>query len=94
MIPLKRIDLETAMSKPTITLPEYRKQLKAIGYKIRTKRNSAYIVATIVHIESGDEFHPSDVTTAEKLAKHRAFYDIWNSVSVREDDSDIAMRVI
>lgn len=82
------------MSKTNITLAEYRKALKALGYQVRTKRNSSFITATIVHKASGVSFHPSDVTTAEFLAEHRAFYDYRNSVSVREDDSDIAMRVI
>lgn len=82
------------MSKPTITLAQYRKELKALGYQLRTKRNSTFITATVVHKETGATFHPSNVTTAEFLAKHKAFFDYHNAVSVREDESQYAMRVI
>lgn len=81
------------MNKTEITLAQYRETLKAMGYQVRTHRNTEFIEARVTHKESGDKVTGFNAMSAEFFAKHKAFFDYKNSVSIHEDDAH-SMRVV
>ena len=82
------------MSTVEITLADFRKTLKGLGYKVSTKRHSEFIAMTVTHLESGEKVAPGNVFSAEFLARHKPYFDYKNGVKVREDDTSYAMRVV
>lgn len=81
------------MSKNEITLAEYRKTLKEMGYQVRTQRNSEFIAAHVTHKESGEKVTGFNVMSPEFRNRHLAFFEYKNSVSIHEDGLD-SMRVV
>lgn len=82
------------MSKTEITLDEYRKALKAMGYQVRTKRNSEFITATVTHKESGEKVTGFNVMSPEFRKRHLAFFEYRETVSIHEDGPPPTMRVV
>ncbi|MBI6727294.1 hypothetical protein YA0089_27140 [Pseudomonas viridiflava] len=81
------------MRKIEITLADYRKTLKGMGYQVRTQRNSEFISAHVTHKESGEKVTGFNVMSPEFRNRHLAFFDYKNSVSIHEDGLD-SMRVV
>ena len=71
------------MPKREITQAEMRRELKAMGYNVRTRQGSDFSTATVtLH---GDKINGGNVITPEFLAEHREFFDWKNSVSVVDE---------
>ena len=71
------------MAKREITQSEMRRELKAMGYSVRTKQGSEFSTATVSL--NGDKINGGNVMTPEFLEEHREFFDWKNSVSVVDD---------
>lgn len=82
------------MSKTEITLAQYRQELKGMGYQVRTHRNSEFIEARVTHKDSGDKVTGFNAMSPEFFAKHKAFFDYKNSVSIHEEEDLSSMRVV
>lgn len=71
------------MPKREITQAEMRRELKAMGYNVRTRQGSEFSTAAItLH---GDKINGGNVITPEFLAEHREFFAWKNSVSVVDE---------
>lgn len=71
------------MAKREITQSEMRRELRAMGYNVRTSQGSSFSTA-VVRMD-GEKINGGNVVTPEFLAKHKEFFDWKNSVSVIDD---------
>ncbi|WP_298842351.1 hypothetical protein [uncultured Salinicola sp.] len=71
------------MAKREITQAQMRRELKDMGYGVRTRQGSEFSTATVTL--DGDKINGGNVLTPEFLNEHREFFDWKNSVSVIDD---------
>lgn len=71
-------------SRKIVQVDQFRKDMKAIGYSVRTRRNSDFIAAT-VRDANGNPINKGNVLTPDHFEKHKAFYDYKAGHSVRDD---------
>jgi len=76
------------MPKSTVDLTTFRRDMKALGYKVSVSSGSQFATATIKH--DGKPVNGANVLTQEHLDEHVAFYDYKNAHSVVDGD----MRVM
>lgn len=70
-------------NKREITPAQMRKELKAMGYKVRTKSYSEFSAASVF---LGDEkINGGNVMSEDFHAKHKAFFDWKTGVSIIEN---------
>lgn len=68
-----------------IDIKTMRRELKALGYKVRVKTYSDFSAATVLDAD-GDAVNTGNVFPPEWLEKHRAFFDWRKDVKVRDGD--------
>lgn len=68
------------MSKRKITTAEMRRELRAMGYTVRTKAGSSFSMATV--LRDGVQVNGANVVTREHLEQHAEFYAWREGVSV------------
>ncbi|QAY80415.1 hypothetical protein [Sphingosinicella sp. BN140058] len=76
-----------ALARPariTVDIAQFRTDMKALGYKIRTRTGSSFITATVLD-QDGKAINNANVLTAEHYEQHRAFYAYHTTHSVRDD---------
>tara|TARA_B100000929_G_scaffold86897_3_gene67958 strand:+ start:2627 stop:2863 length:237 start_codon:yes stop_codon:yes gene_type:complete len=70
-------------AKREITPAQMRKELKAMGYTVRTRAGSSFSTATVS--ADGQQVNGGNVMTREFRDKYADFFDWRESVSVIED---------
>lgn len=76
------------MDKNTVDLPTFRRDMKALGYRVSVRSGADFDTATVKR--DGLKINGGNVLTPEHLDEHRAFYDYRNRTSV----VDGSVRVI
>jgi hypothetical protein len=76
------------MSKRTVDVATFRRDMKELGYGVSTRGGSQFVTATVK--KDGVAINGGNVLTPDHLAQHRAFYDYRNATSVM----DGGMRVM
>lgn len=71
------------MTKREINQAQMRRELKDLGYSVRTRQGSEFSTARVML--DGQQINGGSVITPEFLSEHRAFFDWKNSVSVVDD---------
>lgn len=71
--------------KPIVQLADFRRAMKALGYRVRTRTNSSFIAALVCDAD-GNAINAGNVLTPEHVERHQAFYDYRNAHSVRDGD--------
>ena len=56
-------------------IADARRELKALGYRVRTARYSDFTAATVYHTKTNTKINGGNVFTVEFLEDHRAFFD-------------------
>lgn len=68
-----------------IQLGQFCKDMAELGYKVRTRQNSAFIAATVTDGQ-GIVVNSANVLTAEHFQKYKPFYDYRANHKVRDGD--------
>jgi len=76
------------MGKTSVDLPTFRRDMKALGYRVSTRSGSQFVTATVK--KDGVAINGGNVLTPEHLEEHRSFYDYRNATSVMDGE----MRVM
>lgn len=71
--------------KLTVNLAEFRRAMKDMGYRVRTRTNSQFIAATIIDSD-GNSINNANVLSDEHLKRHQPFYAYKAIHSVRDSD--------
>jgi hypothetical protein len=75
----------TRATNRIVQLADFRRDMKALGYKVRIRSNSTFSNALILD-ENDVAINAGNVLTPEHIAAHQAFYDYKNATSVRDGD--------
>lgn len=73
------------MAKTPVTLSEARAALKALGYTLKTRRNSSFI-SGIVTDAKGAQVSGVNALSPEFFATHKPFFDYKESHSITDGD--------
>jgi len=70
------------MMKKEMTLSEVKKEIKALGYKVRVKSYNEFKAITVLDPETDTVINGGNVLTAEHLEQYKKYYD-WKNAEDR-----------